>query len=232
MTRRDIIIIAVLANIGVLSILFMLAFRTEETLSDPSELTYTMVEERTVDNELSLADLDLAKEPSDEMDRVLEEVTPLQMAAQFFDDESKDSLNTAGTLALSAHSLPDETYPLVEVTVKKGDALDKIARANGTTSEAIIKANHLRNDKLKIGQVLKVPINTVKPVAPAPTTPNERNNPSSSLQDKQYHTMNSGDNLWKIAKQFHTQVDDLLRLNELDEESARKLKSGDRIRVR
>ena len=42
------------------------------------------------------------------------------------------------------------------VTVKSGDNLSVIARRNGTTVAALKKANGLKNDKLKPGQVLKL----------------------------------------------------------------------------
>lgn len=47
-----------------------------------------------------------------------------------------------------------------------------------------------------------------------------------------YHTVKSGDNPWKIAKQYGVKYDDILRLNNLNEEKARNLKIGDKIRVK
>ena len=47
-----------------------------------------------------------------------------------------------------------------------------------------------------------------------------------------YHVVKSGDNPWKIAKQYGVKYDDILRLNHLNEEKARSLKIGDRIRVK
>ena len=53
---------------------------------------------------------------------------------------------------------PREEGRFADVTIKRGDALEKIARANGTTVEAIMKANNSKNDRLRIGQILKVPV--------------------------------------------------------------------------
>lgn len=47
-----------------------------------------------------------------------------------------------------------------------------------------------------------------------------------------YHIIKSGDNPWKIAKQYNVKYEDILRLNQLDEAKARNLKIGDRIRVK
>lgn len=41
--------------------------------------------------------------------------------------------------------------------VKSGDSLEKIARANGVTTTAIKELNNLSNDRINIGQVLKLP---------------------------------------------------------------------------
>lgn len=50
--------------------------------------------------------------------------------------------------------------------------------------------------------------------------------------DTIYHVVKSGDNPWKIAKQYGVKYDDILRLNNLNEEKARNLKIGDKIRVK
>jgi peptidoglycan endopeptidase LytF len=47
-----------------------------------------------------------------------------------------------------------------------------------------------------------------------------------------YYVVKSGDSPWKIAKQFNVKPEDILQLNHLDEEKARNLKIGDRIRIK
>jgi LysM repeat protein len=44
--------------------------------------------------------------------------------------------------------------------------------------------------------------------------------------------MKVGENPWAIAIRHHMKLDELLRLNGLNEEKARKLKPGDRLRIR
>ncbi len=41
--------------------------------------------------------------------------------------------------------------------VKSGDNLDKIARSQGTTIQALKSANNMANDRINVGQVLKLP---------------------------------------------------------------------------
>lgn len=122
---------------------------------------------------------------------------------------------------------------MVEVKVKKGDMLAKIAKANGTTVKAIKEANHLLNDHLKVGQVLKVPTGTVSMTA---NNSSSQSAPSDTLMkgndNAQYYIVQSGDNPWKIAKKFHVKFEDILKLNSMTEEKAKNLKVGQEIRVK
>ena len=132
---------------------------------------------------------------------------------------------------------------VIEVTVKRGDVLEKIAKANKSTVAAIKKANNLQSEKLSIGQVLKIP---VKQTVAALDTPVKQPEVKEDIQQEAkpkpvkesevaeavYHLVKSGDSPWKIAKQYNVKYADILRLNNLDEEKARNLKIGDRIRVK
>lgn len=228
MTRKDIIIIAVLANMGVLAILFMLAFRGEETkIEAQPEISYALIEippEQLEESENGLAKI----EPLDEGDALLNDLSHNSIAGPFVSDdiESMQNEESSSRETIDEHLQNDH---FVEVTIKRGDALEKIARANGTTVEAIKRANQLKTDRLKIGQVLQIPIGTIKKTIET-TKPIASNiNLSTEVQ---YYTVKSGDNPWKIAKQFQIKVDELLKLNDLNEEKARNLKIGDQIRVR
>ncbi|MCB1135746.1 MAG: LysM peptidoglycan-binding domain-containing protein, partial [Chlamydiia bacterium] len=114
----------------------------------------------------------------------------------------------------------------VTVTVKRGDVLSKIAAANGTTVDAIMKANSLESTTLQIGQQLKVPLNTVtkaKPQVPPPVKP---------MQEGGVYTVQKGDSPWSIARKHDVSLGELLELNHLNEDSARRLRPGDKLRVR
>ena len=225
MTKKDLIIIAVLANMGVLAVIFMLASRVEDDpISHPEEVSYIIqdmiqkpVSGASDQNKTESPGMDLLlgknnpQEPSNEF--VLEEEIPLldqepaAAAATDTTDENGDELAGNGSF--------------VEVTVKRGDALEKIARSHGTTVQAIKKANGLTSDRLKIGQVLRIPEGQI-------ATPVN----SSEASAPKYYTMKNGDSPWKIAKKLNMDVNDLLKLNDLDEDKARNLKVGDQIRVK
>lgn len=64
----------------------------------------------------------------------------------------------------TADAKPDEagTY-----TVKSGDTLGKVAKANKTTVKAIRDLNKLKTDQIKVGQKLKLPAASDKPAPKA-----------------------------------------------------------------
>ena len=136
----------------------------------------------------------------------------------------------------SPEELKGNESPYSEVTVKKGDVLEKIARANGSTVNAIKEANHLTHERLRIGQILKIPkksasaavVALAPSVLPAKTIDKKESEESGPV----YHVVKSGESPWKIAKLYNVKYEDILRLNGLDEEKARNLKIGDRIRVK
>ncbi|GAA5435839.1 peptidoglycan DD-metalloendopeptidase family protein [Deinococcus aquaticus] len=56
-------------------------------------------------------------------------------------------------------------------TVKPGDTLYSISRANGTTPEALMKLNNLGSTTLEVGQELRLPGQAAAPARPAPARP-------------------------------------------------------------
>lgn len=181
--------------------------------------------------------IQLSKEPS----------LPIQSTkkdmAQSSQTVSQNNQNANQSIVEDYQNSGDQHY--VDVTVKRGDALEKIARSNGTSVEAIKKANHLSSAKLSVGQVLRIPTKKsletadaasqkTRPAQPqvAALPPKEVEKKINPSTDAVYYTIKSGDSPWKIAKQHNVPFEDLLKLNNLDEERARTLKIGDRIRVK
>lgn len=108
----------------------------------------------------------------------------------------------------------------IEIEVKKGDVLERIARANGTSVSTLMEINALKSPWLKIGQKLRVPKNSSsKGTSPIDSSP-------------EFYTVKKGDNLWIIASKFKVSVSDLKRLNHLDDESAKRLRVNDQLRIR
>ena len=82
-------------------------------------------------------------------------------------------------------------------TVKNGDTLSGIATRFGTTVEELARINNIADpDMVYVGQVIKI-------------------NGSVHTDTSQYYTVQSGDNLTKIAKQFGTTINKLKKANNI-----------------
>jgi peptidoglycan lytic transglycosylase D len=116
------------------------------------------------------------------------------------------------TSSSKARSSSHTTKAMTKHKVRKGDSLWNIARRYGTTTRAIQSANGLRNSKLKVGQVLKVP---------GKSTP-------KSGKSKKYR-VKQGDSPFLIARRNQMPLDRFLRLNSLTPRS--KIFPGQVLRV-
>lgn len=257
MNRRDMIIVATLMNTGLLAVLFMMAIQSDNSASSESpEVTQPIPQAQVAESTIPSSVLEpilpqdsslpLAKTSRhDELDKVINTYanvvppTPVIMDDDLFQDESTQEPLVA-TAPREVHHVGNVEAPVqvassdsdVEVTVKRGDSLDKIARANKTSIKALKRANNLANDRLKIGQVLKIPKGSDADEPKVQVAKAARAEPVAAAAGTEFYTIKNGDNPWKIAKQFGVRFDQLLKLNGLDEAKARRLKAGDKIRVR
>ncbi len=222
MDRKKTILIAVLVNAGLLVLLFIMALHQEEAPIKHAEPQVISQDRGSLFPEfqdyptepVSLAAVD---EPvQDVIPQQQYQLPPLAVAAP-------------APIEPSPAPLPTPQKAFAEVTVKKGDTLEKIARQNQTSVEEIIRINQLSSSFLRIGQVLKLPAEKSVAAAQKPVPIEKR--PIENGQ-QEYYTVKVGDNPWTIAMKHHLKVDELLKLNNLNEEKARRLKPGDRLRIR
>ena len=85
--------------------------------------------------------------------------------------------------------------------VKKGESLYSIAKEYGVTVAALKEANNLTSDTLQIGEILKIPEETM-----IPETPSKPSN---------LYTVVKGDSLYSIAQKFNTTVAAIKSANNL-----------------
>ena len=92
-----------------------------------------------------------------------------------------------------------------------------------------MKVNHLSSSQLKIGQVLKI----------ASSSKDSIQTPAAKVQatllesaPSKFYTVKTGDSPWTIAVKNHMKVEELLKLNNMSEDKARRLKPGDQLRIR
>ncbi len=237
MNRKNTILLAVLVNAGLLVVLFVTAVTAPDELSMPPTHEMSAVPNK---HELGAPlfgdefDLAMRQTPTSTETRlpvVLPEVTPVQSSAVHVLPPSAPAVAVATPTPVAP---PAAVTPVasalkagtLEVVVKKGDTLEKIAKLQKTTVDEIIKANHLPSSFLRVGQVLKMPAER------AAVQVAKKGAPEKAEQGPDYYTVKVGDNPWTIAMKNHIKVDELLKMNALNDEKARKLKAGDRLRIR
>jgi peptidoglycan DL-endopeptidase LytF len=234
MSRKDTIIIAVLINAGLLIVLFASALKSTGPNQDFAAVPKQRMPEPVVKKEVVVSG-------GDEVDQALQKLAPatttLAVAATpqtvSFADDLK-AFNTTEPVAFSppvtaAIAEDRPTADHTEIKVKKGDVLEKIARQHRTSVEAIIACNQLSSTNLRIGQTLKIP---GKKAAAAPAVVQPVSSLTESSDAHRYYVVKTGDNPWTIAVKNHMKVEELLKLNHLDQEKARKLKPGDKLLIK
>lgn len=217
MSRKDTILIAVLLNAGLLIVMFVLAIK-------PSHVKESFVKKKS---ESSIA-IEPALITKKEIDKILTTYTteptspshalrPTACEPEVMPQEKKTP-----PISETKPALPTST---ISITVQSGDALEKIAKTHNTSVKEIMKFNNLVNTKLQIGQTIYLP-----PVSKESKKSETVAAPSVAKQ--QFYTVRTGDTPWTIAAKNQLKVDELLQLNNLNEEKARYLKPGDRLRIR
>ncbi|MBS0653414.1 MAG: LysM peptidoglycan-binding domain-containing protein [Verrucomicrobia bacterium] len=257
MTRRDTIIAAVLVNAGLLIVLFASALKSDTQEQEYTASATTRVEPfiEQVPNKEAVA------AHGDEVDQVLKQYAnptpsvvtavqpaltqsvetsaqPAQAPQNFADDLRAITLPemSAQTASAPVAQAPVQATPAAvasgttDYKVKKGDVLEKIARHHHCTVDEIMKLNKLSTANLRIGQTLKLPVKSSQASSIA-KAPSPSSSSSATEGSPKYYTVKNGDNPWTIAVKNHMKVEDLLKLNNLDQEKARKLKPGDQLRI-
>lgn len=126
--------------------------------------------------------------------------------------------------------------------VKAGDSLSVLAHRNGTTVKAMQELNGLTNDKIVVGQKLKIPAESRKPAAPAPAPKPVVENPPVAApvtsgatvpsvvpappvgalapepvmpSTRNSYTVQVGDDILTVASGHNVSISDLRRANNL-----------------
>jgi LysM repeat protein len=234
MSRRDTIIIAVLLNAGLLIVLFATSLRSDKTDETAPAVQVLASNEPEVQPAAPIAQAAKVSAPgTDQIDQVIKQYVTPQVNAGETQPNFLADLQAIGTGQAPTQTPTMEVAPPVaveqqpaeptyrEVKVKKGDVLERIARQNQVSVEDIMKANRLTSTRLKIGQTLKIPGKSSKKSGTA----------TASAEGAQFYTIKTGDSPWTIAVKHHMKVEELLKLNNMDEAKARRLKPGDKLRV-
>lgn len=228
MKKRDAIVIAVLMNVGLLIILFVSAITSTNNDKEKQEIAFSPEVVQQVESAQNVLDItkDAASETkSEEMYFGLPQKN--EEIAQDTKLEKKEEIIVHKLPALVEEIKQSNTLPkekLKEIIVKKGDSLEKIAKRNGIKVSDIERINQLSSHMLRIGQILLLPESkdTLASNKPKPIFQSEN----------EYYVVKCGDNPWTIAMKHHMKVEELLRLNNLNKEKAKKLRPGMKLRIR
>ncbi len=200
-----------LINAGLLTLLFATAMNTDDDdLFAKANQRHAPEQEQRMVAQAGRTQQQPRRAGGDEVDRAIQQHRQQETPAP-------------APLAEQRDPVPDG---YVEVTVKQGETLEKIAVANGTTVRVIMQENNLRTASLTVGQKLRVPL-------PETTAANRPPPPQQEAERiAEYYTVQSGDNPWVISKRTGINFEEILRLNSLTEDKARRLQPGDRLRIR
>ena len=238
MNRKNTILLAVFVNAALLVILFISALHTQDEPSTSDLGAAPSYAPPKIEAPLFSDEADLAMREHAPVEMALPEPSASQETPVVHNLPPLAETKPEPVAVLEAPKIPTvaqkppatqekEDANFLQVIVKKGDTLEKIAKEYKTTVDEIIKFNRLPSSFLRIGQVLKIPTNPMAAVKMQTAA-----NPSLKEMGPEYYTVKMGDNPWTIATKHHLKVDELLKLNALNEEKARKLKPGDRLRIR
>jgi LysM repeat protein len=180
----------------------------------------------------SKSELEILRDRCAEQERQIRQLEDENMKLLSLTGESRGNPHGLQLISTTSPAATKESAADSHYTIRRGDTLAKVARANGLTVQAIAKANGIKDpSKISVGQKLKLPggsastaDNTVAknaaPVSkPAPATSN----------DGQIHTVRSGETFYSIAKKYHVSTQSLVAANPKVKPSAMRV--GQQIRI-
>ncbi|AEJ77008.1 LysM peptidoglycan-binding domain-containing protein [Chlamydia trachomatis] len=245
MNRRNTMIVATTVNAVLLAVLFMTARHSEQEIEYPQKIAPIKILEPVPVVDKAPEKLEKKPEVIAKPSQVVRNpvVSKAELAAQFADKNPKTEKESSGGSKKISSTPVESTTPVAPeisvvnakvvektpekeefstVIVKKGDFLERIARSNHTTVSALMQLNDLSSTQLQIGQVLRVP----------KTNKTEKDLQVKTPNPEDYYVVKEGDSPWAIALSNGIRLDELLKLNGLDEQKARRLRPGDRLRIR
>ncbi len=121
--------------------------------------------------------------------------------------------------------------------VKSGDTPDRIARKHGVRLSALMAANNLDQQsarRLRVGQKLTIPGKNAKFAAPkkskkTASAPADNATATATVDAEGKYTVKSGDTPERIARKNRVRLSELLKANNLDQQSARRLQIGQKL---
>ena len=114
----------------------------------------------------------------------------------------KSNLISVGQQLIIPGAAPSDQTNVTYV-VQKGDTLYSIALKYGTTPNAIVRKNNLKNNTLTVGQTLTIPSDV------------ESTGDYSDMSNSNTYVVQRGDSLYSIGNAYNVSVNDLRNINNL-----------------
>lgn len=156
------------------------------------------------------SDVEFLRARADAHERKIVQLEKEIIKLKTYHGEKPSALAAKSTAAATSASAAG-TY-----VVKKGDILTRIAYRHKTSVTAIMKENGLRNDRIMIGQKLRIPGATAAP-APRSTssgrTEMAKKSAPAPVKASGKHTVKSGETFYSIARQHKVSVQSLVAAN-------------------
>ena len=143
----------------------------------------------------------------------------------------RDSSTKTTSLNTNAEPVTPKTdTPQTIHVVKGGENLGIIAKTYHCTSAELMKWNNLSDEKILVGQKLKVVSTGNTSSSNVKSQSNTKPKTAATGNNKiTYYTILAGDNLWEIADKFDVTVSQLKSVNNLKNNS--RLKPGQKIKI-
>lgn len=167
----------------------------------------------------------------------MENIKKLILHCTFIADKSVGKLSTMKKFFVASvfvaftqlHAFSQSTVKYTIHTIQKGETLSGLSAKYKTTVGDIMRLNGMNtNSKLQIGEKVKIPANGAKVPATAQTTPPATNPPKKEVAAPAVqqpdagaatagiiHTVQKGETLYKIGKQYHVSIDKIKTWNHL-----------------
>ena len=220
MNRRDIIVVAVIINAGLLVVLFFSSLKSDK--KTPVSLSNAIQEQVEAPKAIPKSALS-SYQGGDQIDQMIHQYATkpatVEVKKEVPVQAALPSLPTIEKRLTPPNPSPKNKENFQNVTVEKGDVLEKIARSYNVSVEEIMNLNHLSNTRLQIGQILRIPVKEVQ-------------KKEIKVEDGKHYIVKGGDTPWTIAQKNGMQVEELLRLNDMNEEKAKRLRPGDRLKIK
>lgn len=112
---------------------------------------------------------------------------------------------------------PEQRLSWKRYKIKSGDTLSEIVSQFGTTSKQVRLANGLKNDSIRIGKILMIPVASEanQHYVMSAEQRNQRLLVSGSKSNRQpsYYVVKEGDSWWTISRQFSVSTSQLTKWN-------------------